>query len=97
MLKTSEVNIRDPYVLAYGSKYYMYGTRSATTWGLADGFDCYISENLEDWEGPVEIFKRPEGFFQTANTGHQSVFIIRTHFIWLQPLGLRIEKKASIY
>ncbi|MDO5336195.1 MAG: glycoside hydrolase family 43 protein [Eubacteriales bacterium] len=62
-MKTNEVNIRDPYVLLHEDKYYLYGTRSATCWGEADGFDCYVSENLEDWEGPTEIFHRPEGFF----------------------------------
>ena len=58
-MKTNGINIRDPFVLAHGGKYYMYGTRSATCWGPADGFDCYVSADLEDWEGPVEIFRRP--------------------------------------
>ena len=62
-MKTSEVNIRDPFVLVHGGKYYLYGTRSATCWGPADGFDCYVSADLENWEGPIEIFHRPEGFF----------------------------------
>lgn len=29
-MKTKEVNIRDPYVLPYQGKYYLYGTRSET-------------------------------------------------------------------
>ena len=62
-MKTSEVNIRDPFVLVHDGKYYLYGTRSATCWGPADGFDCYVSADLENWEGPIEIFHRPEGFF----------------------------------
>lgn len=62
-MKTSEVNIRDPFVLTHDGKYYLYGTRSATTWGLADGFDCYVSADLENWDGPIEIFHRPENFF----------------------------------
>jgi len=59
----NEINIRDPYVLKANNKYYMYGTRSETTWGNGDGFDCYVSEDLKSWEGPKEIFHRPEGFF----------------------------------
>lgn len=35
-MKTTEINIRDPYVLVYEHKYYLYGTRSAATWGKAD-------------------------------------------------------------
>lgn len=62
-MRRKEVNIRDPYILQHEGLYYMYGTRSATCWGPADGFDCYISEDLEEWEGPLEIFRRPEGFF----------------------------------
>lgn len=62
-MKTSEVNIRAPFILAYEGKYYLYGTRSATCWGPADGFDCYVGSDLENWEGPIEIFHRPEGFF----------------------------------
>lgn len=62
-MKREEINIRDPYVLVSGGKYYLYGTRSATCWGLADSFDCYVSSDLENWEGPIEIFHRPAGFW----------------------------------
>lgn len=37
MKKTSEINIRDPFVLPWDGKYYLYGTRGETCWGLADG------------------------------------------------------------
>lgn len=62
-MKNAEVNIRDPFVLTHEGKYYLYGTRSATCWGPADGFDCYVGGDLENWEGPIEIFHRPDGFF----------------------------------
>lgn len=62
-MKNSDINIRDPYVLVHEGKYYLYGTRSETCWGPADGFDCYVSDDMENWEGPVEIFHRPEGFW----------------------------------
>lgn len=58
-----EINIRDPYVLVHNGMYYLYGTRAETTWGKADGFDCYRSRDLKEWEGPFEIFHRPEGFW----------------------------------
>lgn len=62
-MNAQQVNIRDPFVLLHDGKYYLYGTRSATCWGKAEGFDCYVSENLADWEGPIEIFRRSEDFF----------------------------------
>ena len=66
-MKTEEVNIRDPYILLHEGVYYLYGTRSATCWGEADGFDCYKSRDCENWEGPIEIFHRPEGYFADRN------------------------------
>ena len=64
-MKTDQINIRDPYILPYGGKYYLYGTRSETCWSEAFGFDCYSSSDLENWEGPKEVFRRPDRFFAT--------------------------------
>lgn len=63
-MKAQEFVIRDPYILPDEGTYYLYGTRSETTWtDHAEGFDCYKSKDLENWEGPVEIFHRPDGFW----------------------------------
>ena len=63
--RTEDLRIRDPFVLLDDGVYYLYGTRGATAWGPADGFDVYTSADLESWEGPFEIFHRPEGFWAT--------------------------------
>ena len=63
----SEINLRDPFVLLHGGKYYLYGTRGATCWGPADGFDVYSSEDLARWEGPVECFHNDGGFWADRN------------------------------
>ena len=63
IMKSSEINLRDPFILLHEGRYYLYGTRSETCWGEADGFDCYVSGDRENWEGPFEIFHRPEGFW----------------------------------
>ncbi len=62
-MKTGDIPIRDPYILVYQGKYYMYGTRNKSVWGKADGFDAYVSADLNLWEGPCEIFHRPDGFW----------------------------------
>ena len=62
-MKRQDINIRDPYVLVHEGFYYLYGTRSDTAWSRADGFDCYVSRDLSEFDGPFEIFHRPEGFF----------------------------------
>lgn len=66
-MKRDEINIRDPFVLVYGGKYYLYGTRGATCWGEADGFDCYVGTNLEEFEGPFEVFHKTEEFAPHSN------------------------------
>ena len=62
-MKSCEINVRDPFILPYDGKYYLYGTRGATCWGLADGFDVYVGTDLENWEGPIEIFHNDGGFW----------------------------------
>ena len=56
-------NIRDPFILVHEGKYYLYGTRSETTWGLADGFDCYVSTDLKEWEKIPYIFRNDGTFW----------------------------------
>ena len=52
-MKLTDIHIRDPFVLLHEDKYYLYGTRGATCWGEADGFDVYVSEDLENWSEQV--------------------------------------------
>lgn len=70
-MKLDEINIRDPFILPYENRYYMYGSRVGAPqsyrkedrWGPQSGFDVYISENLEDWSEPKSVFERQEGFW----------------------------------
>ena len=66
-MKRHEINIRDPFVLVHEGKYYLYGTRGATCWGEADGFDVYVSQDLENWTGPHECFHNDGTFWATMN------------------------------
>ena len=71
-MKASDITIRDPYVLVYEGTYYMYGTRSHLTWKKPEdinsqGFDVYLSEDLINWSGPIEVFKRPKDFWSDRN------------------------------
>lgn len=95
-IKTEDINIRDPYILVHGGMYYMYGTRSATCWELADGFDCYKSKNLEEWEGPIEIFHKPEGFFADRNYWAPECYFYQDSFYLVTTFGSK-EQKKGIY
>ena len=96
MKKTDEINIRDPYILPHDGKYYLYGTRSATTWGPADGFDCYVSEDMNEWEGPIEIFHRPEGFFADREYWAPECIFYEGSFYLITTFGGE-DRKKGIY
>lgn len=55
-MKITEINIRDPFVLYENGTYYLYGTRAKNFGMKVNGFDVYVSENLEDWSSPLECF-----------------------------------------
>lgn len=62
-LKCSRLHIRDPYVLPYDGKYYMYGTCLSN----GKGYGCVISENLEDWSYPVQVYTPAEDSDEIAD------------------------------
>ncbi|MBQ2848766.1 MAG: family 43 glycosylhydrolase [Clostridia bacterium] len=62
-MKFSDVHIRDPFVLPYDGKYYLYGTRGSTAWTKAEGLDVYVSTDLEDWTDAHECFAVPQNFW----------------------------------
>ena len=95
-MKREEVNIRDPFVLLHEDTYYLYGTRSATCWGEADGFDCYTSRDLENWEGPFEVFHRPEGFFADRNYWAPECYAHNGSFYLITTFGCA-DRKKGIY
>ena len=53
------INLRDPYILPHNGRYYMYGTRGFG----GNGFDVYISDDLENWSEPSSVFEYYDGFW----------------------------------
>ena len=94
-MKTEEINIRDPFILVHEGRYYLYGTRSETCWTEADGFDCYTSSDLEEWEGPFEVFHRPEGFPMDRNYWAPECYEIDGRFYFLTTFGAEDKKKGA--
>ena len=56
MMKLTDINIRDPFVLPENGKYYLYGTRGASFGQSTGGFDVYVSTDLEEWSEPIACF-----------------------------------------
>ena len=55
-MKTSDINIRDPFVLAENGKFYLYGTRGKNFGQKTGGFDVYTSADLLHWSAPLTCF-----------------------------------------
>lgn len=66
-MNNSDINIRDPFVLVHGGKYYLYGTRGADTWGVGTGFDVYVGDDLEHWSDPIPVFEKTDDFWGVWN------------------------------
>jgi GH43 family beta-xylosidase len=62
-MKFDDIHIRDPFVLADGGKYYLYGSRGAEAWGKCTGLDAYVSDDLDEWSEAAEVFTPPENFW----------------------------------
>lgn len=93
-MKTNEILIRDPFVLLHGDRYYLYGTRSESCWGEAEGFDCFVSADRENWEGPVEIFHRPWGFWADRAYWAPECVSYRDAFYLITTLAAADRKKG---
>ena len=60
-MKLNEIHLRDPFMLADNDKYYLYGTRCGEM--KPPGFDVYISDDLDEWSNPAEVFGKSENFW----------------------------------
>lgn len=58
------MHLRDPFVLVDGGRYYLYGSRCGENFANeTNGLDVFIGSDLENWEGPHEVFTPPAGFW----------------------------------
>lgn len=58
-MNLKDINLRDPYILPFDGKYYMYGTRGFNY----TGFDVYVSEDLDNWSEAQSVFEGDENFW----------------------------------
>lgn len=84
-MKREEIRIRDPFVLPYDGKYYMYGTGIPEAEDIDEGreFWCYVSEDLEEWSEPMLCFDAPEDFWGEKNFWAPEVHFYNEKFYML--------------
>lgn len=81
MLTNSDINIRDPFVVVKDGLYYLYGTIGADTWqGRPTGFNVYVGNDLQHWEGPLPAFRPASDFWSDRNYWAPEVHEYRERF-----------------
>ena len=78
-MRTEDINLRDPFVLLYNEKYYMYGSRPEEQYG----FDVYISDDLENWSEPKCVFEKNADFWGTKDFWAPEVHFYKGKFYML--------------
>ena len=63
----SDIHIRDPFILPFDGKYYLYGSRGGASINGQRGFDVYVSDDLKTWSAPKTIFAAHDGFWGTTD------------------------------
>lgn len=76
----NQINIRDPYLLVYGGKYYLYGTCGKNAWGgKAEGFDVFVSSDMMNFT-QKRIFSPSPDFWSDENFWSPEVHVIDGKF-----------------
>lgn len=89
------IHIRDPFILVHEGVYYLYGTDGDTVWqGRPTGFECYASEDLSNWHGPLTVFKADESFFADRFFWAPECHKYNDQFFLLTTLGAAGRKKG---
>lgn len=72
-MRLQDIRIRDPFLLPYDGKYYLYGTGIPNCEDIDIGrqFWCYMSEDLISWSKPVCVFDAPANFWAKKNFGRE--------------------------
>lgn len=63
-MKKRDIHIRDPFLLNDDGVLYMYGSTDENIWGgECYSFSAYKTDDLENFDGPFDVFVRPKDFW----------------------------------
>jgi glycerol dehydrogenase-like iron-containing ADH family enzyme/GH43 family beta-xylosidase len=89
-LRLDQIQMRDPFVLPVEEegKYYLFGTTDPSCWrGPFYGFDCFVSEDLEHWQGPIAAFRPKDNFWANRNDWAPEVHRYRGKYYMFATFG----------
>jgi arabinan endo-1,5-alpha-L-arabinosidase len=97
-METSELRMRDPFVLAQPreGRYVLFGTTDPDCWaGPGIGFDAYVGGDLEQWEGPFAAFRPDPGFWADRNFWAPEVHEYRGRYFLLASFKAEGRARAT--
>lgn len=96
-LKAEDIKIRDSYIVVYEGKYYMYGTDGTNAFGgQMDNFPVWVSEDLENWDGPFIVYENDGTFWADKQYWAPEVYYIDNEFYLYGSMGGSARKNKGI-
>ena len=89
------MHIRDPFILPYEGKYYLYSQPGKYAWNGCDGFYCSVSDDLVEWTEPEKCFDPPVGFWATNNYWAPEVHYYNGKFYMIASFIAKGHMRAS--
>lgn len=88
-MKNTDFRIRDPFILLFEDKYYMYASNEPY------GFKAYLSDDLVEWSEPHEVFRVPQNFWATHNFWAPEVHYYKGNFYLFASLKSNDHRRAT--
>jgi beta-xylosidase len=98
MIKRKDIQIRDPFVLPIKEekRYYLYGTTDQNpSVAPGVGFDAYSSDDLNEWDGPFEVFRPPLEFWADRNFWAPEVYRYEGRFFMFASFKASGKSRAT--
>lgn len=98
--KLADINIRDPYILPdrEAGIYYMYRTSDSkdSDGKIRGGVEVFTSRDLENWEGPEEVMRIPDGNGLTGTVWAPEVHALNGRYYLFATINSDIKWKKSL-
>ena len=93
MLKTEDIRVRDPYIVAHEGKYYLYSSTVINDQMSDRAVYVYVSDDCHTWQAPKPIFTIPADFWADEELWASEVHLYRGKFY----LFVSLPEKATMH
>ena len=95
MLKTEDIRVRDPYIVAHEGKYYLYSSTVINDQMSDRAVYVYVSDDCHTWQAPKPIFTIPADFWADEELWASEVHLYRGKFYLF--VSIREKGKTGLF